>query len=904
MKERDKLLRLCLSGMQDKKVISDQKYKDRLKKEMKEIDAQGEHGYFLSLYEKFKSENLIYPENQHNLLVVWLLGLCNDFNIEKEYAWFQGEFPDVDIDYLKDVRDYLKRNWASKTFGQEFICEIGTYGTSGIKSAALDMARVLDAEKDALQQITAKMADKDNEGQELEWEKALEIYPDFKKYCEEHPDVADAAKQLIDRIRTGGVHAGGLIVADRRLDGFVPLEVRMVNKENPNGVICSAWTEGLNRQDLGPVGLIKFDLLVISNLMQIAIACNLIKQRHGLEKICALPGQWDFSDISYLNDEKSIEMANKGDLKCIFQFDSEGIRKVVKRGGVSSFDDLAAYSALYRPGPLNMGMDAHYCKRKRGEEEYSIHPLMQKSLGKTYGVLVFQEQIMDILRVVGEIPDMHTEKVRKAISKKKVKDFIKYKEMFIENGQKNLQESEEYVNNLWDQIESFAEYGFNASHAYAYSYISARLLWLKAHYPLEFYAAILMCETDTDKFKEYKLDAQRHGINVLPVNINKSKQNFSINGNDIYFGFSNIKTIGEEVANRIVENQPYTNVADFLNRFGTDVTPVKALTALGVFEDNYDRVVIRKFADWYKKQSSSRKDRYKRFQKSLETKDIELKELITEEMNVNDPDFNEACQFTDDALELWEQRFAGLVRQVPYTYKGEQRLREVTFIKQLQNLYNKRKSSIENFERKEREDDEFTMSIDNFNPNTISLNEDEEKILTEELVIDGKKSYPLAESMYYGFKWMHVLETCPKYRGFTFDNYFDEIENNKKLSAGPVDIEIINVRKRKSKKGVEFYSLDVEDANSKRMVVNVWKEDYTRFQEEFIVGNLLTIKVNPPSGGFNTFTFSSYPKNQRKNIPEKQDDGRVSVLKMVKKEEKKKESFKDISFNTDFVDII
>jgi DNA polymerase III alpha subunit len=511
---------------------------------------------------------------------------------------------------------------------------------------------------------------------------------------------------------------------------------------------------------------------------------------------------------------------------------------------------------------------------------------------------------MDILRVVGEIPDMHTEKVRKAISKKKVKDFIKYKEMFIENGQKNLQESEEYVNNLWDQIESFAEYGFNASHAYAYSYISARLLWLKAHYPLEFYASILMCETDTDKFKEYKLDAQRHGINVLPVNINKSKQNFSINGNDIYFGFSNIKTIGEEVANRIVEHQPYANIADFLSRFGTDVTPVKALTALGVFEDNYDRVVIRKFADWYKKQSSSRKDRYKRFQKSLETKDIELKELLTEEMNVNDPDFNKACQFTDDALELWEQRFAGLVRQVAYTYKGEQRLREVTFIKQLQNLYNKRKSSIENFERKEREDDEFIMSIDNFNPNTISLNEDEEKILTDELVIDGKKSYPLAESMYYGFKWMHILETCPKYRGFTFDNYFDEVENNKNLSAGPIDIEIINVRKRKSKKDVEFYSLDVEDANSKRMVVNVWKEDYTRFKEEFIVGNLLTIKVNPPSGGFNTFTFSSYPKNQRKNIPEKQDDGRVSVIKVVKKEEKKKESLKDISFSTDFVDII
>jgi len=124
----------------------------------------------------------------------------------------------------------------------------------------------------------------------------------------------------------------------------------MVNKENPNGVICSAWTEGLNRQDLGPVGLIKFDLLVISNLMQIALACDLIKKRHGVEKICAAPNQWDFSDLNYLNDPKALAMADKGDLKCIFQFDSEGIRNLVKRGGVSSFDDLAAYSLISAQG--------------------------------------------------------------------------------------------------------------------------------------------------------------------------------------------------------------------------------------------------------------------------------------------------------------------------------------------------------------------------------------------------------------------------------------------------------------------------------------------------------------------------------------------------------------------------
>lgn len=353
MKDRDRFLKLCVLGFKERGVTHDERYKLRFKKELKEIDAQGEHEYFLSLYEKFRSENIKFPVNQHNNITDYLLGLTDEFDIDKPSTYIQGEFPDIDIDYLKPVRDYIKRTWAPITFGQDFICEIGTYGTSGIKSAMLDMAKILSADKETLQQITNKMADKDDEGHELEWDKALEMYKEFREYCEANPRVADAARMLLDRIRSGGVHAGGLIIADRRLDGFVPLEVRMVNKDNPNGVICSAWTEGLNRQDLGPVGLIKFDLLVISNLMQIALCCKLVKDRHGIDSISALPGLWDFSDLSYLNDPKAIQMANQADLKCIFQFDSEGIRKVVKRGGVSSFDDLAAYSALYRPGPLN-----------------------------------------------------------------------------------------------------------------------------------------------------------------------------------------------------------------------------------------------------------------------------------------------------------------------------------------------------------------------------------------------------------------------------------------------------------------------------------------------------------------------------------------------------------------------
>lgn len=886
MKEKEKLFALCEKYMQNKGLDGNEEYSTRLKRELRAIDEQGEHEYFLKLHARFKAENLIFPKNEHNNLIDWVLGLAPTVDMSKPGAYVYGESPDIDIDYLRQIRDYIKRVWAPQRFGQENICEIGTYGTTGIKSAILDMARLHSAPRDEIQSITVEMNDKfsDDDGntQELEWDDALEIYPKFKEYCERYPDVAHAAKMLLGRNKTAGVHAGGLVISSQRIDGFVPLEVRMVNKANPNGVICSAWTEGLNRQDLQPVGLIKFDLLVINNLMQIALACKLIQERHGLDKICARPGDINWSDISYLNDPKSLSMANKGDLKCIFQFDSEGIRKMIKRGGVSSFDDLAVYSALYRPGPLNMGMDARYCKRKKGEEPFGVHPVMAPYLGKTYGILVFQEQVMDILRIVGLIPDMHTEKVRKAISKKKVDQFIKYKEMFVENGQRVLNVNPEFVIKIWEQIEAFAAYGFNASHAYAYAYISARLLWLKAHYPLEFYTAIMMCEDDAEKFKDYKLDAKYHNIEICPVHINKSRANFAINGSKIFFGFSNIKSIGEDVANRLVEGQPYNSFPNFLKKFGADATPIKALTALGVFEDNYDRVTLRKFAEWYKKQIGSRKDRKKRFEQSMDKKLEELRALLLEEVDDNDPDFEKMCDFTDDAYALWEKRFEGIMRQEPYKYKGEERVREVTYIKQLQKLASKRASSIKNFHEKEQEDDDEPVTLDQFNPSLVQLDPEEEEMLKDELVIDGQKSYPKAESQYYGFQWTHVLETSPDYTGATLDKFLDEAENNG-LAVGMVEVQIKAVHSRTSKKDVPFYTVDIEDANGKLMKVNVWQDDYTRFQDELKTDKLVKMRVRPPSGGFSTLTFESVPRHQRRFLPKKEEDFRLMPMRVPEK---------------------
>lgn len=886
--DQQRLHEICNAGLAALGLDGDDRYVTRLKRELKELDAQGDWEYLLKTHDKFKAERLIFPLNEHNNLIDYVMGLAPCVDIEKPSAFVQGESPDIDIDYLKLARDYLKRDWAPKRFGQEKICEIGTYGTTGIKSAILDMARLHSLPKDEIQAITTKIkdkfADENGDTQELSWEDALKIYADFAAYCEAHPDVAHAAQMLLDRNKSGGVHAGGLVISNVNIEDFVPLEVRSVKKENPNGVICSAWTEGLNRQDLGPVGLIKFDLLVINNLLQIAIASKLVKERHGLKNLWAVPGGDDWSDTAYLNDPKALEMANRADLKCIFQFDSEGIRKLVKRGGVTCFDDLAVYSAIYRPGPLNMGMDARYCKRKKGEEPYNIHPIMRQTLAKTYGVLVFQEQVMDILRLVGLIPDMHTEKVRKAISKKKTKDFIPYKEMFVENGQRVLDVNAEYVIELWDQIEAFAEYGFNASHAYAYAYISARLLALKAHYPLEFYTAILMCEDDAEKLKDYKLDAKYHGIEVCPVHINKSKANFNIADGKIYFGFSNINHIGEGVAQRIADGQPYKSLPDFLDRFGTDATPVKALIALGVFDETktHDRMTLLKFAEHYKKRITSRRDAQKRFEAAMIKKADELRALLLEEVTAADPDFEKMCAFTDEAEELWNVRFAGVTRDVPYKYKGEERVRQVTFVKQLIDLKKRRAKSVEENAQKEKEAAETEITMADFNPASIKM--EPEDVFTDELEVNGVITYPSAERHYYGFQWTHRLETCVHYHGNTIDKFLADCESGENNGVGPVEVEIRNVKQRSSKAKpgktpVIFYSVEIEDANGKAMFVNIWNDDYTRFQNMLKVKNLVSMRVKPPSGGFSTLTFESVERHKRKYLPAPEDDARMVLLK-------------------------
>lgn len=820
-------------------------FEKRLKWELIEVEVQDLEEYFLKMFYEDKK----YPNNENNLLICKLLDIVDYVNLDEEPSTKNGEYPDVDVDYLPIVRDYLKNTWAPQTFGEDKVCNIGNYGTFGLKSTFIDMARVHGLDRSEILQITTNLRLKDDEGEALTYQKALELYPELNAYCQKHPDVAAAVQKLLHRNRSMGKHAGGLILCNQPIDKFVPLV------KGSEGEAVSAWVEGLSGQDLGPVGLIKFDLLVVSSLWQIALTVKMVKQRHSLKNISALEGQWDWSDLSYLNDAKCMEMANAGDLKCVFQYDSEGIRKLARKCGMDCFDDLVNLVALYRPGPLNQGMDETYTLRKRGKQEYKLHPVIEPILGKTYGIMIFQEDVMKILAAVGKIPLRDCYVVIKAISKKKIEAFGKYKDKFIENGQLVLETTKEEVTKLFDQIQSFAEYGFNLSHSVAYSYISARQLYLKAHYPLEFYTATLQCESDDEKLRDYISEAINHGVEVCPLDINLSKETFSIFDGKIYIGFSNIKGIGEDKAKRIVELQPYDGFEDFLSRFGTEATVLRALIPLGVFKEN-NPVELYKFWLLFADYQKIVKDRQKRFEASLTKLAEVIKEALPEQLHVIKLATPKNIQILSDYIERKD-----------FENKDQ-------YISLLAGAKKKAEAALKRFADKA--------------PVKPTL----ETFVSEEVKIDDAKVLPLlnnsrlAQETYYGYPWDNRIRNAAGYQpNKNFNNLKLQDEAGVLWSTVICEILEVNIKKFKSGKG-SFASLSVMDDNFEMGRITIWDDDYQRFKSELKKGNLISIQVCPPSNGFSTYTFKSPPRHKRYELPkEKSMDYRLVLIEESKKDE-------------------
>jgi DNA polymerase III alpha subunit len=858
VKEKNELRPIYWAKMKSLGLDKNPRYVERLGVEFKELNNQDEWAYFKQLVDEGKK----FPENENNLLIAYLLGLCDDFDIEKPIDWIEGEWPDIDVDYVPPVQDYLRNEWAPKEYGRENVCNIGNYGTFGIRMAMIDMARVFGADRDEILALTTKLGLKDDEGKALSFEKAVELHPEFQDYCERYPQVAAAAQRLIGRIRSRGKHAGGTIIANGPIAHVVPLTL------DTDGKPVSAWTEGLHDQDLQPVGYIKFDVLAIKDLWRIADCGNLVKMRYNLEHISNAKDQSDYTDIAYLNDKAALALANEGKTRGIFQFDGDGMRNLLKQGGVTDFEDLVAYSALFRPGPLGMKMHEVYIDRKNGREpgwELEIPDSIKPFLMKTYGVMAYQEQVMQILHAVGDIPLTHCEKVRKAISKKKVAQFSKYKEMFVANGQKNLGWGKEAVENLWEQIESFAEYGFNRSHAVAYTYISSRLLYLKAHYPLEFYTITLRFEPKAEKLCNYKREAEKQGIEVLPPTLNSSEETYTIVDGKIYTGYSNIKGVGEEVAKRIVENQSYNGIEDFLTRFGTDAKVLKPMIQLGMFEG--DRATLWAFYEEFKEVVKKRRDREKRHFKTRAKYMQQLRDWSA------DPNLCEKV-VSHEAIMKDDLVIANAFTEGVFGDGGPVEFEDIL------NVVKKYRRSVLQFEKKEKESDENQVTLATFVPEEL---EEMPKIRD-------------AQEAFYGFTWKSTIEESPDYDDNDIENEwtFDRLDNWHKEGRMVQVVAIKPLMKKISRKEKPYYQLRVEDVDRRKETITFWEDDYQRFKEELEFwdedanrGNLFRMQVVRPSNGFSSYKFYAPPRHMRKTrvAHRKEDDARLLLMEPPTDEE-------------------
>jgi DNA polymerase-3 subunit alpha len=835
----DKLKIICSKKLTERNITD---HTVRLNLELDEIKKQDEADYILGLYES----NVSGMSNENNLLVYYLLGVCDTVDLNREPAYTEPQWPDIDVDYLPELQQHLKEKYAPETFGKDHVCNISNYSTFGIKSSLIDMARIFGLNHYEVLSLTKKLPMKDEEGDALTWDSAIKICPELKEYLLEHTELADAARHLsyadIDwdkfgypnnpprRNRNLGQHASGLVISS------VPLSENLPLVRGKGGLPTSAWPEGLASTDLSSVGYVKFDFLALEANNKVAQCNRLVMERTGRDSICALPERENWSDVSYLNAPKSLEMANNGDLKGVFQFDSDGIRNLVKKGGVTCWDDLAAYSALFRPGPMDMNMHTAYCDRKQGKETYSIHPLLEPILGHTYNVMVYQEQIMSIINKVGLIPIQYAQDIIKAISKKKVDKFQKFKEEFIKNAQKTLEIEEAEAGNLWSQIEAFAGYGFNLAHTACYTVISARQLYHKAHYPKEFFTTALQSlSTGDERIREYVSDARQHGIEVKPLSLNESGYDFEIIDDGIYYGFSKVKGIGEKSAKRIIDRREngYKDLQDFMERFGTEAKVLQPLIALGCFSGR-DKLTLYKYYEHYKDCAKKKQDRKKRHQKSLAGYQEKLNALVGRHCELSDASVLPLQFQLDDAT--WK-----LVKRLYSNYQRSIKRQAIP-----SNKYE-------------------IVSLDGFTDSDFYVTKELTTMLTEE---SGAK----AEELYYGFVWKHPLENIPDAdEDGTFEKFDGSADDDY-----PVDLVIKKVYEKKSRNDKVYYSVLAEDRNCKSKYISVWKDDYEKFKGILNPGQMVRMRLKKPNKGFANPSLLSLTWEQRISPPE--NDNRVFSL--------------------------
>ncbi len=485
--------------------------------------------------------------------------------------------PDFDVDFCQETR-YKVIDYVRRQYGEDAVSQIATFGTMAAKAVLRDVGRVLDMSYtfcDGLSKLIPAQP-----GKFVTLDQALVEVPDLKERYDNEEEVRELfelARKLEGMTRNVGMHAGGVLIAPGKLTDFCPLYVA----SGAEAVTVSQF----DKDDVEAVGLVKFDFLGLRNLTIIELAVKYVKQ---LDPAFTGP-----LDTQHFDDPAAYDILKKANTTAVFQLESDGMKKLLAKLQPDRFEDIIAVLALYRPGPLGSGMVDDFILRKKGQQKIDyFHDDLKACLTPTYGVIVYQEQVMQISQIIGGYTLGGADMLRRAMGKKKAEEMAEHRAIFSK-GAEERGYGAALAMRLFDLMEKFAEYGFNKSHTAAYAVVSYQTAWLKAHYPSAFMAATLSSELDnTDQLKVFYEDTLANKVKVLGPDINISNYRFEpVSRTEIRYGLGAIKGTGEQAVESIVAERkaggPFRDLFDFCRRVDKRIVnrrTIEALVCAGAFD--------------------------------------------------------------------------------------------------------------------------------------------------------------------------------------------------------------------------------------------------------------------------------------------------------------------------------
>lgn len=572
----DYLRRLCEDGLRRRYINVTEEIRSRLNHELEIINKMNYSSYFLIVWDfiKYAKDNDIPVGpgrgSAAGSLVSYLLGIT-DIDPIKYGLVFERflnpsriTLPDIDIDFCDRRRDEVI-NYVRNKYGKDNVAQIITFGTLGAKAVIRDAARGLGFSYGEADRIAKLVPDELN----ITLKRAIELEPRFNTLVKQDPRVAkliEISFGLEGLVRNASTHAAGIVISEKPLTEYVPLCI------GPKGEVITQYTMG----PLEKIGMLKMDFLGLKTLSVVRDTIELVEKTTGNKiELDKIP----------LDDKDTFNLLNKANTIGVFQLESSGMRDLSRRIGITEFKDIIALLALYRPGPMHMVDD--YVERKHGRVPIRYdHPLLEPILKDTYGVMLYQEQVMKCANVIAGFTMAEADTLRQIMGKKIFEKMEEQRDRFIKGAIKNGL-SYNTAERIFETMANFAGYGFNASHSAAYAMIAYQTAYLKAHFPLQYMAALLTSEiNNTDKLTQYIEECKRMGIKILPPDINQSEADFTPipSINSIRFGLSAIKNVGTSAVRSITDARrrggPFKTFQDFLERADTRSVNKKVIESL------------------------------------------------------------------------------------------------------------------------------------------------------------------------------------------------------------------------------------------------------------------------------------------------------------------------------------